>query len=219
MSPKPVQMFAALALTSALLAPAAVTAQVFDVSEVAGPNGRVFYTYPAGSAMSVPGLDPWAYGYPFTALASALNFYSGTPHPAILPAAYYYAGVPEPLVTGPYTTLSFTSLGGPGAVPPAAAPAPAPPESAVGVIDVRVPPDAKLWVEGKLTSQKGARRRFVSPSLDQGSSYTYRVRATWSEKGHNVSREQFVVIHAGDRESITFVDPRAPASVGKTARP
>lgn len=73
------------------------------------------------------------------------------------------------------------------------------PVGAVAWLDVRVPAEADLWVQGQRMTVTGAERRFTSPSLTPGRDYTYDVRATWSEEGRSVTQERRVTVRAGDR--------------------
>src|SRR5687768_827607 len=51
-------------------------------------------------------------------------------------------------------------------------------------IRVLVPtPDAKLWFDDTLTTGTGGDRSFLSPPLEEGKTYTYRVTIVWRENG------------------------------------
>ena len=179
-------------------------AQVFQTSVVDGPNGRVFYTAPASAFVPVPAFDPWAYGYPYSALASALNIIGGVPHPADLPSAYYYAGVPHQVSFPARALVSITTLTAP--VPTSAPPPPAAPPATRARVDVKVPKDATVWVQGQKSAQTGTMRHFVTGDLEPGFAYTYRVKASWTENGHKLTVEQPVTVRAGARESVTFME-------------
>jgi uncharacterized protein (TIGR03000 family) len=86
-------------------------------------------------------------------------------------------------------------------VPPAA-PAEQPTTAA---IDVHVPANARVWVDGVQTKQTGPTRRFVTPTLTPGVTYQYEIRAAWNEGGKEVSRMQHLTFQAGDSPSVTFV--------------
>lgn len=53
----------------------------------------------------------------------------------------------------------------------------------VAHIDLRVPADAQLWVQGVRMRQAGPLRLFETPELRPGQEYDYRIRATYSENG------------------------------------
>ena len=75
-------------------------------------------------------------------------------------------------------------------------------------ITVRVPADAKLWVDGKPTKQAGAVREFVTPPvLRAGQTYRYHFRAEWSEDGRTVSRDRPVEVQATRSVTVDFAKP------------
>jgi uncharacterized protein (TIGR03000 family) len=80
-------------------------------------------------------------------------------------------------------------------------------------IRVQVPAQARVWFDNQSTSQTGAVRDFVSPPLTPGQEYRYTVRATWSEDGHEIQRQQVVSFSAGDPVSIDFT--MSMVSVGR----
>jgi uncharacterized protein (TIGR03000 family) len=65
-------------------------------------------------------------------------------------------------------------------------------------------PNTQVWFDGTATSQQGMERSFYSPPLDSGSSYTYTVRARWTENGQAVDREQRVSVQAGQTANVDF---------------
>jgi uncharacterized protein (TIGR03000 family) len=86
-------------------------------------------------------------------------------------------------------------------------------------IDVMLPRgDAKVWVDGTpMTAGSGTQRAFVSPALEQGYSYSYRVTATWTENGQEVRVERRVPVAPGRVSIMDFTKinqnqtmPRAP---------
>jgi uncharacterized protein (TIGR03000 family) len=77
-------------------------------------------------------------------------------------------------------------------------------------LSVQVPAEAEVWLEGAKTQQSGPTRTFVSPPLERGADFAYEIRARWREKGREVEQTQTVVVHTGDRLTVTF--PKATAS-------
>jgi uncharacterized protein (TIGR03000 family) len=69
-------------------------------------------------------------------------------------------------------------------------------------IRMHVPQDARVWIEGEVTSQTGAERTFVSPSLAPGSQYVYHIRAQWDDNGEAVERNREVTVYAGARINL-----------------
>lgn len=162
------------------------SAQVYNTTLVETPNGRVFTTVPAGAAPAVaPAYDPTWY-----ALAAA----GGGPPLAALPPSYY---------------------GSPATAFPSSAPAlPAAKDVRTSLeeelrarILVRVPRGAEVWIGDQKMNQTGAVRRFLSPTLEPGVDYLYRLRARWSQDGKAVTREYPVMTRGFGRERDFFVGP------------
>jgi len=75
------------------------------------------------------------------------------------------------------------------------------PETAA-VINVRVPPDAKITFSDQETKQQGPFRQFVTPALDRGQNYYYMLRVQWNENGQSMDRSRKILVHAGDRINL-----------------
>jgi uncharacterized protein (TIGR03000 family) len=84
-------------------------------------------------------------------------------------------------------------------------------------VTVRVPADARVWIQNTPTTSTGPVREFVSPPLTPGGQYTYDVRATWNENGHEVTQSQQVGIAAG--ASVEVVFPVKPGTTGQLPVP
>jgi uncharacterized protein (TIGR03000 family) len=89
-----------------------------------------------------------------------------------------------------------------GVAAPAYGAAPAPDNEAR--ITLNVPVDAEVWFDGVKTRQAGPTREFVSPPLTPGQSYTYRVRARWTENGRPVEQERDIRVRANQQTVETF---------------
>jgi uncharacterized protein (TIGR03000 family) len=95
----------------------------------------------------------------------------------------------------------------PPAGAPAVAPAPGPDKGASlnsAILNVRVPPEAKIFVNGLATSSTGTARRYVSNGLQSGYSYTYELRAELTRDGKTVSETKVVKLKAGDASNLDF---------------
>src|SRR5262245_53213957 len=82
------------------------------------------------------------------------------------------------------------------------------PESASAFIEVRLPADAELLVDGSATKPRGPLRTFTTPPLEQGFVYTYRLEARWTArdgKPRNATRR--VDIRPGQRFVVDFMPP------------
>jgi uncharacterized protein (TIGR03000 family) len=91
---------------------------------------------------------------------------------------------------------------------------PAPIETMAHVI-VRVPAEAEIWVEGTKTTSTGPIREFESPPLTPGSPYTYDIKATWNENGHDVTQTQRFDVTAGAHINLAFpLPPKTEAKKG-----
>lgn len=82
-----------------------------------------------------------------------------------------------------------------------------PAEKARVFFNVKVPADAELWFEGFKTSQQGERRKFQTPPLEPGKTFTYEIRARWTEDNGAVNRLQKFKVKAGDVLNIDFTVP------------
>jgi uncharacterized protein (TIGR03000 family) len=72
-------------------------------------------------------------------------------------------------------------------------------------IQVRVPADAKIWVNDHATTSRGEVRTFESPPLDPAERYTYDLRATWQQNGRTIERTRHIHVRAGDRIGVNLV--------------
>ncbi len=79
----------------------------------------------------------------------------------------------------------------------------APPKTCA-LLDVRVPENAEVWLEGNPTNQTGPRRQYVSPELKPDHPYVYRVKARWKADGRDVEETQMLSVKAGDRLQVAF---------------
>jgi len=137
--------------------------------------------------------------------------YSAGPNPifgspgAFAPSQYSY---PAP---GAYGSTTFAPNAMPslsGAVPYNVPLSDEWPAVASARITVRLPADAKLWVDGRPTKRTGAVREFVTPPvLRAGFTYRYTFRAEWAEDGRAVVRERPVAVRATGSAEVDFSKP------------
>jgi uncharacterized protein (TIGR03000 family) len=64
--------------------------------------------------------------------------------------------------------------------------------------------DCKVYFNDTLTKATGLDRTFRSPALEDGKRYTYKVVASWVEKGQTVTHETKVVFQAGQDVAVDF---------------
>lgn len=63
--------------------------------------------------------------------------------------------------------------------------------------------DAKLQIDGTMTRQTGAERRFITPPLEPGTNYSYTLTATWEpESSTRITRTRKVTFQAGQQVEI-----------------
>jgi uncharacterized protein (TIGR03000 family) len=115
---------------------------------------------------------------------------------------------PPAQVTRPPVRYSITITILPAKVVPA--------KADVAEVVAHLPEHARLWVEGRLTRQRGMLREFRSPPLQPGHRYTYTARVAWFEGGHWVSQTQTVPVWAGVTTCLFLSKPSAvPAALDK----
>ncbi len=69
-------------------------------------------------------------------------------------------------------------------------------------VDVRVPADAELRVQGRVMRQTGSVRKFVSPPLDPDRTYTYKVEARWTENGKLMTQSRQITLSSGHHVTV-----------------
>ena len=92
--------------------------------------------------------------------------------------------------------------------PEATPPIPAPPaeetEPPQANIRLNVPPDARVFVDGRLTTSTGAQRTYVARGLQSGAAYAYRMRVEFAVDGQQVVENRKIDLQAGDAINLTF---------------
>jgi len=91
------------------------------------------------------------------------------------------------------------------------APSVAVPASAAARLEVKLPVNARLWIEGKEIEKLSTSFSLTSPPLETGYNYTYHLRIQWTDNGVQVTRERAVPIHAGESVTIDFM----PAAIAQ----
>jgi uncharacterized protein (TIGR03000 family) len=81
---------------------------------------------------------------------------------------------------------------------------PAPATKTAAVYVLVSDPDARVYFDDTKTEQTGEDRTFTSPPLDPTKSYTYTVRATWTENGREVTHSEDVKVQAGRDATVDF---------------
>lgn len=75
------------------------------------------------------------------------------------------------------------------------------------LVNLRVPSEAKIWIDGSETKQTGTNRSFESPPVTVGREYAYQIRVQWNRDGKEVTQTRQVTVHAGDVINLTIGSP------------
>jgi uncharacterized protein (TIGR03000 family) len=160
--------------------------------------GSAMYYGPYTGGHGYSYAEAYHYGLSFSAADSWRR------DPLAYPAGPYPYRPPYPLFSwyhARYNPTVVVDAGEPAVLP--LQPVPGSPPGAA-VVQVTVPVDAEVWVEGDKTGLTGPHREFVSPPLVTGKSYLYTVRARWTEAGRSVEQIQVVAVQAGNRAEVRF---------------
>jgi len=81
------------------------------------------------------------------------------------------------------------------------------PSIAPVTIDVVVPEGADVWIDGKKMGQTAAQRKFISPPLQSGRSFSYEFRISYKEEGREQTETRSLDVLAGRQYTVDFVKP------------
>jgi uncharacterized protein (TIGR03000 family) len=142
------------------------------------------------------GYRPYSYGFSSYGYAPAYG-YSGayTPYASAY-APVTYGGTMDTMTNTPvlpanYERLSFY---------------PTSTQNAPALLNIRVPAEAEVWIEGDKTAQTGTDRVFRSPTLEAGRTYTYEVKVRWMKKGEPAEDTRTVRVRAGEQSRVDFLE-------------
>ena len=88
-----------------------------------------------------------------------------------------------------------------------------------GTVVVRLPADAKLFVEGKPLTVTNGERTFVTPPLPSDRDALYSFKAEFTRDGETVTVAKKVKVRAGDTASVEFTDPAVAAKSDRVTTP
>jgi len=71
-------------------------------------------------------------------------------------------------------------------------------------LNVAIPSDARLFVNGNATTSEGSNRHFVSRGLEAGASYKFEIRAERTVDGKIVEESKSLVLIAGKLQEVVF---------------
>ncbi len=72
------------------------------------------------------------------------------------------------------------------------------------LIRVRVPAEARVYVNDKRTTSTGELREFVARKLVPGKVYTFPVKAVIEKDGREVERQEIISVRGGEEASVAF---------------
>jgi uncharacterized protein (TIGR03000 family) len=76
----------------------------------------------------------------------------------------------------------------------------------VGRVTVKLPADARLFVDGVSYPSTSATRSFETPRIEPGRRYSYELRAEVVRDGRTLSESRRVVVEAGKEVNVEFKD-------------
>jgi uncharacterized protein (TIGR03000 family) len=65
------------------------------------------------------------------------------------------------------------------------------------LLELRVPANAEVWIDGAKTNQTGSLRQYISPPIEPGRPYAYKVEAKWTDNGQERKRTEEVKVRPG----------------------
>ena len=83
---------------------------------------------------------------------------------------------------------------------------------AAGTITLNVPAEAKVYVDGKLTTSTSSVRTFETPAIAPNATFQYAIRVELVQDGQTLSKTETVSVKAGETVASTIVPVSAVAS-------
>lgn len=72
------------------------------------------------------------------------------------------------------------------------------------ILNLDLPSEAKVWINGRKTTTLGSLRSYVSRNLEGGRDYEFEVKAVVDKAGRNIAMHRKVTLQAGSSQSIKF---------------
>jgi uncharacterized protein (TIGR03000 family) len=85
-------------------------------------------------------------------------------------------------------------------------------------VTVKLPADAKLYIDDQLMKTPSAKRVFSTPVLTKGQVFYYVLRARVVRNGQTLTQTKRILIRAGQQVSTTFEDPSTQLASNKWKR-
>jgi uncharacterized protein (TIGR03000 family) len=136
----------------------------------------------------IPGLTPWGGGFSYGGL-----------YPLYYDDPYYYqpamiAPAPAPAPAPNVTNIFVT--------------APTPPAELRARLNLNVPGNAKVFMNGKEVDTAAQPLVLESPVLKEGQQYTFDVKVSWREGAKSEERARTVAVDAGESKTLTYLTAR-----------
>lgn len=91
--------------------------------------------------------------------------------------------------------------------------------SQVALLNVNVPADAKVYVNGAATTSTGTQRQYISRGLTAGNRYAYEVKVEMVRDGQTVTENKNVTLGPGEQVNLAFnLDSKQAPVAGKKAK-
>jgi uncharacterized protein (TIGR03000 family) len=151
------------------------------------------------------------YGYgAYLPFAFGLGYYSNYYSPLDYGAAYY-ASSSYPQISA-YGSDNIPLTSDPQAANPSSADRP--PSDDLAHLQLTVPENATVLIDGTATTQTGSVREFVTPALAPGSRYSYKIAVRYTDaQGKAVEDARDISFRANDWFSIDFTRPQPQQQV------
>lgn len=78
-------------------------------------------------------------------------------------------------------------------------------QNGAALLDLYVPKEAELYIQGKKMTQTGPERKLITPVLSAGQTNTYDIKVVWSEDGYDRSIVKTIVLTPGEHKSLTVI--------------
>lgn len=90
------------------------------------------------------------------------------------------------------------------------------PQRLPALVDINVPANATVYIQGRRLDQTGLTRHYLTSALRLGEREALDVRAVWNEDGHEMTAIQPVTVFGGDHKSISIISGTAISIQGKS---
>ena len=144
--------------------------------------------FPRRSFNMFPGLTPWAGGFGYGGL-----------YPYYYDDPYYYQPTVAAPVPAPQPVTNVTNL--------IVTPPEQPPELRAR-LNLNVPPNAKVLLNGKEVDTATRPLVLESPVLKDGQQYMFDVKVSWREGDKTEERARAVAVDAGESKTLTYLATR-----------